>query len=268
MSRWFRHYAGMMRDDKLVSAAIRAKQSVERVVWVWGAILESASELNNDGHYQIDCAEVAYFLRADEADIRAIIDALAVAGRLDSDHVVKWSDRQFKSDRSAERQAKYRDKRRGEARDGDDSDPSPSRKVTSPRRHGDAPDTDYREQKDSSSTSVQVPHVGIIGDSTESRDQASRPPASLTTVPSEIYEDSELKGFVFEFDGLNVEAAIHELAHWTNRKGIRDPIERKNAIYGGLQKRHAKVKLNGALTSTTAVIVSPQLAASRLARSA
>lgn len=39
MSRWFRHYAGMMRDDKLVGAAIRAKQPVERVVWVWADVV-------------------------------------------------------------------------------------------------------------------------------------------------------------------------------------------------------------------------------------
>ena len=43
MSRWFRHYAGMMRDDKLVRAAIKSKQSIERVLWIWGAVLESAA---------------------------------------------------------------------------------------------------------------------------------------------------------------------------------------------------------------------------------
>jgi hypothetical protein len=36
MSRWFRHYAGMMRDDKLVRVAIRSGQTIERVVWVYG----------------------------------------------------------------------------------------------------------------------------------------------------------------------------------------------------------------------------------------
>lgn len=142
MSRWFRHYAGMMRDDKLVSTAIRSKQPIERVVWVWGAILESASEIDNGGLYRLDCAEVAYFLRADEADIRAVVDALADAGRVAGDHVVKWGDRQFQSDRSAERQARYRDKKRGQERNADDQPPSGDGIVTAASRHGDAPEAE------------------------------------------------------------------------------------------------------------------------------
>ena len=30
MSRWFRHYAGLCRDEKLVSVAIKSKQPIER----------------------------------------------------------------------------------------------------------------------------------------------------------------------------------------------------------------------------------------------
>ena len=82
MSRWFRHYAGMMRDEKLVSAAMRSKQTIERVVWIWGAILESAAEINDAGRYEIDHAEIAYFLRADEADVAAVEGALHSLGRL------------------------------------------------------------------------------------------------------------------------------------------------------------------------------------------
>ena len=112
MSRWFRHYAGMMRDEKLVSVAVRSKQPVERVVWVWGAILESAAEIDDGGRYEFDAAEAAYFLRADEADLVAIVDALANANRLADGVVVKWSDRQYQSDRSVARQAAYRERKR------------------------------------------------------------------------------------------------------------------------------------------------------------
>ena len=142
MSRWFRHYAGMMRDDKLVSTAIKAKQPVERVVWVWGAILESAAEIDDGGRFNLDAAEVAYFLRADEADIRVIVDALVALGRIDGNRVVKWGDRQFTSDRSADRQAKYRERKRAETGGRDEDKPSPEPKVTSPSRHGDAPETE------------------------------------------------------------------------------------------------------------------------------
>lgn len=100
MSRWFRHYAGMMRDDKLVRAALRSKQSVERVCWLWGAILESAAEFDDGGRYEIDHAEIAYFLRADESEVAAIEAALGALGRLEDGCVAKWKDRQFQGDRT------------------------------------------------------------------------------------------------------------------------------------------------------------------------
>ncbi|WP_261334969.1 hypothetical protein [Rhizobium leguminosarum] len=110
MSRWFRHYAGMMRDEKLVSAAIRSKQPVERVVWVWGALLESASEVNDGGRFDFDAGEAAYFLRVDEGDIGNILTALGALGRISDGAVVRWSDRQFESDQSKDRQKRYRER--------------------------------------------------------------------------------------------------------------------------------------------------------------
>lgn len=142
MSRWFRHYAGMVRDDKLVSAAIKAKQPVERVVWVWGAILESAAEIDDAGRFNLDTAEVAYFLRTDEADIGIVMDALVAMGRVSDGRVVKWSDRQFTSDRSADRQARYRERKRAETATSDESTPSPIIEVASPSRHRDAPEAE------------------------------------------------------------------------------------------------------------------------------
>lgn len=125
MSRWFRHYAGMMRDDKLVRVAIHSKQSVERVCWIWGAILESAAEIDDNGRYDLDAAEVAYFLRADQADVDAVLVALEAAGRVASGAVVKWGNRQFSSDRSNQRVAAYRERKRAERdRDNGEEDAS------------------------------------------------------------------------------------------------------------------------------------------------
>ena len=74
MSRWYRAYAGMARDEKLVRVAIRAKQPVERVVWVWIAILESAAEIDaQDGRYDIDEGEIAYFIRCEPDDVKSIV---------------------------------------------------------------------------------------------------------------------------------------------------------------------------------------------------
>lgn len=121
MSRWFRHYAGLARDDKMVRAALRSKQPVERVIWVWVAILESAAEINDNGRYDFDADEAAYFLRADADELRCIESALADLGRIDSGAVAKWGDRQFTSDTSTERVKRFRDRKnlRGNVADED-----------------------------------------------------------------------------------------------------------------------------------------------------
>lgn len=103
MSRWFRHYAGMMRDEKLVRVALRSKQPIERVLWVWGAILESAAEVNDGGRFDMDLEEVAYFLRADESDMSAVLTELTEAGRVTDGVVANWSSRQFQSDGNSTR---------------------------------------------------------------------------------------------------------------------------------------------------------------------
>lgn len=161
MSRWFRHYAGMVRDAKLVSASIASKQPIERVVWIWGAILESAAEVDDGGRFILDTAEVAYFLRADEADICSVVDALVRLQRLSSDRVVHWGDRQFTSDRSADRQARYRERKQGKTSGGDGNQTSGDGEVTSPSRHGDAPDTETELETD---TPPKAPQGGGVGD--------------------------------------------------------------------------------------------------------
>lgn len=142
MSRWFRHYAGMMRDDKLVRAAIRSKQPIERVVWIWGAILESAAEIDDAGRFDVDGAEIAYFLRADQADIDAVLAALEDAGRVAESRVVNWGNRQFSSDRSAARVAAHRKRKRAELCESDDTGQVGNGAVTLQECHGNSPETE------------------------------------------------------------------------------------------------------------------------------
>lgn len=142
MSRWFRHYAGMMRDEKLVAIAVKSKQPVERVLWVWGAILESATEINDNGRYELDAAEVAYFLRADEADICAVLAGLESAARLADHRVVRWCDRQFSSDKSKDRQAAYRERQRQKGSHGHDQAGVSDGDITSRDGEVTAQDTD------------------------------------------------------------------------------------------------------------------------------
>ena len=156
MSRWFRHYAGMVRDAKLVSASIASKQPIERVVWVWGAILESAAEIDDGGKFNLDAAEGAYFLRADEADICGIMDALVRLQRISDGCVVHWGDRQFTSDRSADRQARYRERKQGKTGGSDENKTSGDGAVASPSRHGDAPETETEAKTDKTRPPVSV----------------------------------------------------------------------------------------------------------------
>lgn len=147
MSRWFRHYAGMCRDDKLVRAALRCKQPIERVVWVWSAILESAAEVNDDGRYEVDSAEMAWFLRCDEGDVVSIEVALGGLQRLDEGRVAHWAERQFQSDRSAARMQRHRERRKSEQhRNSDGTSDERDVTVTSLSRHGDAPETETEEE--------------------------------------------------------------------------------------------------------------------------
>lgn len=90
MTRWFRHYAGMMRDEKLVRAAIQSGQPVERVVWVWGAILESAAEIDEGGRYDVAWDAASYHLRVGEALLLGIVCALEHDGLVMNGEVADW----------------------------------------------------------------------------------------------------------------------------------------------------------------------------------
>lgn len=105
------------------------------------------------------------------------------------------------------------------------------------------------------------PSAQFQKDSSERRDQAAPSAANLPTDPSAIYSEAELRGFVFEFDGMDVIEAIRELAHWANRKGITDPIERKSVIYGGLKTRYAKARAAADLAAPSTAQASPELLA-------
>lgn len=91
MSRWFRHYGGLARDEKLVSVAVKSRQPVERVIWVWTAILESASEIDDAGVFSLDAGEAAYHLHCAQDDIESILDVLRSDCLLDGETVIEWN---------------------------------------------------------------------------------------------------------------------------------------------------------------------------------
>jgi hypothetical protein len=153
MSRWFRHYAGMMRDEKLVRVAVKSRQPVERVVWVWGAILESAAEINDNGRYEFDAGEAAYFLRSDADEIATVLSELENAGRLAEGVVARWGDRQFSSDAGAERQRRYRERNRGSERNKLQNDHNGDADVTSRDGQVTPQETDTETKKEDANAS-------------------------------------------------------------------------------------------------------------------
>jgi uncharacterized protein YdaU (DUF1376 family) len=94
---------------------------------------------------------------------------------------------------------------------------------------------------------------------------AAREGKNRTSVCRVAYSQAERKALAFEFDGLDVDAAIAELDRWCDRKLINDPIDRKSAIYGALRKRHGRAKLADSMNSEAAT-ASPELTASKLTR--
>ncbi len=110
MSRWFRHYAGMMRDPKFAMVSIRTKQPVERVLFVWCCALESAAEINDCGRFDVSTEEIAYFLHCKPQQIQTVKSELETIGLFSDGIISKWSSRQFESDTSASRMRKLRAK--------------------------------------------------------------------------------------------------------------------------------------------------------------
>ena len=92
MSRWFRHYAGLCRDDKLVRVADRSGVALERVYFVWLAILESAAEIDSDGTYDVFGPEIAYRLNADGREIEDVIYELSAEGMVSSGYVKNFDE--------------------------------------------------------------------------------------------------------------------------------------------------------------------------------
>lgn len=229
MSRWFRHYSGMMRDEKLVAVAVRAKQPVERVLWVWGAILESASEIDDGGRYEFDAAEAAYFLRSGEDDIRAIEDALGNAGRVDSGVVVKWGDRQFQSDKSTSRQAAYRERKRVGGGCGDGGQGECDGGVTSPRRHVTPPDTDTDTEEKN--------YVVSAGAETSISANSKPKPRPKTTKPG---YSPEFETFWTGFPAREGTSKAEAWVEW-----VRLPPDDQNAATGALSAFTAWVKKQG-----------------------
>jgi len=113
--RWFRHYPGLARDEKLAAVALASGQPIERVVWLWVVLLEDAAERNaDDGYFSVSLPACAWFLHCEPAELEAIMAALDAAGRIfDGCRISAWPARQYIADRSTARVRAYRARKSG-----------------------------------------------------------------------------------------------------------------------------------------------------------
>ena len=152
MVRWFRHYPGLARDGKLVAAALRAKQPIERVVWTWCAILEDAAERMDGGAFRIDTLEAAHFLGCAPADLEAILNALEAGERTERGVICAWETRQFRGDTSTARVQAHRALKgyngavRNVSRNGDETKRNVSRNADETKRNG--PESESESESD------------------------------------------------------------------------------------------------------------------------
>ncbi len=115
MTRWYRAYAGTVKDDKLAEAAIVAGCSRSVAIAVWHALLESAAETNDGGRFETTARRVAAILGEPAPAIEAIFSAMAEIGMIESNAIAAWRRRQFESDSSTERSRRHREAKRNVA---------------------------------------------------------------------------------------------------------------------------------------------------------
>jgi hypothetical protein len=112
MSRWYRAYAGTVKDDKLAEVSVIAGCSRSVAIAVWHAILESAAETDDGGRFETTPRRVAAALCEPLAAIQAVFDGMTEIAMIGGDSVTAWKARQYESDKSTERSRKHRETKR------------------------------------------------------------------------------------------------------------------------------------------------------------
>lgn len=109
MSRWYRAYAGTVKDDKLAEVALIAACSRSVAIAVWHALLESAAETDAGGRFETTPRRVAAALCEPAGTIEVTFAAMAEIGMITGDAVSAWKTRQYESDKSTERSRRHRE---------------------------------------------------------------------------------------------------------------------------------------------------------------
>jgi hypothetical protein len=109
LTRWYRAYAGTIKDDKLAEAAVVAGCSRSVVIATWHAILESAAETAGGGRFDTTSRRVAAALGEPASVIEAVFSAMQEIGLVSGSEIPAWKRRQYESDNSTERSRRHRE---------------------------------------------------------------------------------------------------------------------------------------------------------------
>jgi hypothetical protein len=90
MSRWYRAYAGTVKDDKLAEVAVVVGCSRSVAIAVWHSILESAAETDDNGSLSVRPQEIAANLGEPQEVIQQVFAVLREIGMLELTAVPLW----------------------------------------------------------------------------------------------------------------------------------------------------------------------------------
>lgn len=173
MSRWYRAYAGTVKDDKLAEVAIVAGCSRSVVIAVWHSLLESAAEVGDGGRFETTARRIAAVLGEPLASVEGVFLALAEIGMVEGCSIAAWKRRQYESDTSTERVRKHREaKRNAPSHSGNVDETFQQRSVTPPEAETETEDT---------ASAVSSARAGLSYDQIESQ---CRKAAGLENDPS------------------------------------------------------------------------------------
>jgi hypothetical protein len=154
MSRWYRAYAGTVKDDKLAEVAVVVGCSRSVAIAVWHSILESAAEAADGGRFDTTARRVAAALGEPCSVIEQAFAAMAEIGMIEGGAVAAWKRRQYESDTSTDRVRKHRETKRN----GDET--FQQRSVTPPEAET---DTETKEDTASAASScASAPGIDLI----------------------------------------------------------------------------------------------------------
>lgn len=126
MSKWFRWYAGTVEDGKFRYVSRNARVTLSTVIALWASLLEDASNDDHRGVVTRDANFFAAILDLDDGVAEKILAAMESAGMISVSigaiTILNWNERQFESDKedgtNAERQRRYRAKKKAEPNNG------------------------------------------------------------------------------------------------------------------------------------------------------